>query len=186
SEDPAEARKLLDKIPCLFITITNYGLIGLDAGVDFSNLPPGYAIANIVDFDEAAKEIRDGIERITGKRVAVVISDTETNISGKFGSIDVAVGCSGIKPITGRFAAKDIYGKPKFGGVDIIVDELASTAALLMGQTSERVPVVIVKGLKYDVSEEGVKDYLMGFRGLRMGFLLKNFLARIILRFAGK
>ncbi len=36
---------------------TKTGLVALDAGVDCSNLPPGKAIANTVDFDEAAREL---------------------------------------------------------------------------------------------------------------------------------
>ncbi len=180
TRNPAEALKLFKRIPSLLVVITKQRLIALDGGVDYSNLPPGYAIANVIDFDEEARRLRFEIEKLTGKRVAVVLSDTESDTSGKLGTIDVAVGASGIKPVTPYFASKDIYGKPKFGGIDIIVDEIASAAALLMGQTNEGIPVVIVRGLKYERSDEGVKDYSMGIRRISLNVALKTILVRLI------
>ncbi|GAB6148716.1 coenzyme F420-0:L-glutamate ligase [Stetteria hydrogenophila] len=182
TRDPGEAARLLERIPSMLVVVTRQGLIALDGGVDYSNLPPGHAIADTVDFDAEAERLRFRIEELTGKRVAVVVSDTEANTSGKLGTVDVAVGSSGIKPVTPHFASRDIYGNPKFGGVDIVVDELASAAALLMGQTSERVPVVIVRGLRYERSSEGVKDYAINPAGITPTTILKTILARLIFK----
>ncbi|BEP17724.1 coenzyme F420-0:L-glutamate ligase [Pyrofollis japonicus] len=182
SPSPEEADKLINTISSIMFVVTRQGLIAMDGGVDYSNVPPGYAVANIVNFDEEARRLRNEIEQLTGKRVAVVITDTETNTSGKVGTVDVAVGSSGIEPVRHGFASRDIYGRPKFGGVDIIVDEVASAAALLMGQTSEGIPVVIVRGLEYRESAEGVSDYALGFKGLGLRGLIKNLFARIIYR----
>ena len=52
------------------------------------------------------------------------------------------------------FGSKDRFGKEKFGGADVIVDEIACAAGLLTGQTSEGIPVVIVKGLDYERAED--------------------------------
>ncbi len=182
TRNPDDARLLLEKIPSLLVVTTKQGLIALDGGVDYSNLPPGYAIANIVDFDQEARRIREEIMRLTGKKVAVVVSDTETNTSGKLGTIDIAVGSAGIKPVTPYFASKDRYGRPKFGGIDIVVDEIASAAALLMGQTSEGIPAVIIRGLKYEESDEGVNQYRLGVSGLSLSIILKTILVRLVHR----
>ncbi len=182
TRNPDDAHLLLEKIPSLLVVTTKQGLIALDGGVDYSNLPPGYAIANIVDFDQEAKRIREEIMRLTGKKVAVVVSDTETNTSGKLGTIDIAVGSAGIKPVTPYFASKDRYGRPKFGGIDIVVDEIASAAALLMGQTSEGIPAVIIRGLKYEESDEGVNQYRLGVSGLSLSIILKTILVRLVHR----
>ncbi len=182
SPDPDAAEELFKQIPALLVVRTRQGLIAMDGGVDYSNLPPGYAIANVSDFDEEARELRRRLREVTGREVAVVISDTESNTSGKLGTVDVAVGCSGIKPVTPYFASKDRYGRPKFGGIDIVVDELASAAALLMGQTSESVPAVVVRGLRYEVSDEGVKDYTIRFKGLSFKEVLRNALVKLIYR----
>jgi len=182
TRNPDDARLLLEKIPSLLVVTTKQGLIALDGGVDYSNLPPGYAIANIVDFDQEARRIREEIMRLTGRKVAVVVSDTETNTSGKLGTIDIAVGSAGIKPVTPYFASKDRYGKPKFGGMDIVVDEIASAAALLMGQTSEGIPAVIIRGLKYEESGEGVNQYGLDVSGLSLSIILKTILVRLVHR----
>ena len=112
----------------------------------------------------------------------MVISDTESNTSGKLGTIDVAVGASGIKPVTPHFASKEIYGRPKFGGIDITADEVASTAALLMGQVNEEIPAVIIRGLKYERSNEGVKNYCIGLRKLSLIAVLRSALVRAIFK----
>ena len=49
-----------------------------------------------------------------------------------------------------------MYKKPKFGGVDLIADAIASMAGLLFGQTSESTPVVIIRGLDIPRSNEGI------------------------------
>jgi len=53
----------------------------------------------------------------------------------RHGTEEVALAWSGIQPISRRFGAPDIYGRPKFGGVDATADQAANTAGLLMGQT---------------------------------------------------
>ena len=57
--------------------------------------------------------------------------------------------------------APDRFGKPKFGGVDRVADQLASAAALFMGQTAEGIPVVLVRGLRHVRREKGVLDYTL-------------------------
>ncbi|MCD6095019.1 MAG: coenzyme F420-0:L-glutamate ligase, partial [Thermoprotei archaeon] len=99
------------------------------------------------------------------------------------GSIDIAVGSSGIDPLAREFGERDLYGRPKFGGMDILVDEICAAAALLMKQTSERIPVVLIKGLHYKKSDLGVKDVLITKYGSEAKrFLLKTLLLNIILK----
>ena len=65
-----------------------------------------------------------------------------------------------------------MYGHLKYGGVDVIVDELASAAALLMGQTAEGIPVVIVRGLTFEKAEKMcVKNFLLSRKILRYGIV---------------
>lgn len=180
--DPQAAEELLRRIPALLIVTTRQGLIAVDGDVDYSNLPPGHAIAATLDFDEEARRLRARLEEITGKRIAVVISDTEFNATGKAGTVDAAVGSSGITPVAKGFAAPDLYGRPKFGGIDSLVDEAASAAALLMGQAAEGVPAVILRGLTYERSEEGVKDYVLDIRGVGIGTVLRSAVVKLAYR----
>ncbi|HID91184.1 TPA: hypothetical protein EYP44_04410 [Candidatus Bathyarchaeota archaeon] len=109
------------------------------------------------DLDRLAGEIRKRILGLTGRDVAVIITDTEMWFS--LGSLDFARGSSGIEVVSKRLGEPDLHGKPKFGGVDRVAHEIACASALLMGQTSEGIPAVIMRGYKYVRSEEGISDY---------------------------
>ena len=182
SHDPESARSVIENIGYLFLTLSKNGFLVTDSGLDYSNLPSGYAIVNAYNFDAIAKKLRLDIKRLSGIDISVIISDTEVTISnGKFGSLDYAVGSSGIDPITREFGAKDLYGRPKFGGVDIVVDEVCAAAALMMKQAAEGIPAVLIKGLKYKRSELGVNTILFSrFGSKTYAILLKILLLNLI------
>lgn len=132
SRNPEDVKRCLEMYPTLFL-VTRDGSLWTDAGLDSSNHPPGIVSIPPRDLDEVAKMIRDRIRDLTGKDVVVVISDTEIFLTG---SLDFARGSYGIEPIERGFGELDLYGKPKFGGVDAIVHEICAAAALMMRQTS--------------------------------------------------
>ncbi|MEM0095157.1 MAG: coenzyme F420-0:L-glutamate ligase [Candidatus Bathyarchaeia archaeon] len=151
-----EALRVIEEHPYLFLIDVNGKLLSW-GGIDFSNAPPGHCTAPPVDPDESAKAIRSGVKRLTGKDVAVVIADTEWKLD-KFGSVDIAIGCCGINPVKRGFGGRDLYGKPKFGGVDNLADLVSAAANMVLGQTGEATPVAIIRGLRYEKSEKGIKD----------------------------
>ena len=153
STDKEAAARAVAKVPAMLLTQTKQGLLATDAGLDYSNNPEGTASLFPKDPKASAKKIREDLRKISGKNVAVVITDTEIAYGNLYGSTEVAIGFSGIRPVSRLFGSKDRFGREKFGGADIIVDELACAAALLEGQTSEGVPVVIVRGLDYDKTD---------------------------------
>lgn len=177
SRYPEVALKVIEKDPTILLVETCKGELLTDAGIDSSNVPPGYLSYPPPDPDKEAREIREKIKRKTGKRVAVVITDTEFTIS-RFGSVDIAIGVSGLDPIDRNFASPDLYGKPKYGGVDLIADEIAAAAALLMKQAAEKIPVAIVRGLDYDKREVSIKDILIPSRIIRKT-LIKTILTTV-------
>ena len=146
-----QALHLLEKEPSIVITMDSKGRIYNEAGIDNSNHPGDLASFPPADPDKAAQELRHEIKNLVGKEVAVLIADT---VPIPFGSIDLAMGSSGISTVSKGFGKKDRFGKPKFGGVDVIAHELTAAASLLFGQSDEGIPVVIVRGLDYQISEE--------------------------------
>ena len=70
-----------------------------------------------------------------------------------FGTMDFAVGSSGIEPVSKQFGKPDLFGKPKFGGIDLTAYELTSASALLFGQTGAAIPVAIIRGFEYQINE---------------------------------
>jgi len=162
------ARRVIEEHPYMFL-IDVGGQMLTWGGIDFSNSPQGYCTAPPANPDESARRIRERIKGITGKDTAVVIADTEWKLD-KFGTIDIAIGSSGILPISKNFGGMDMYGRPKFGGVDDLTDLISASANLLFGQTREATPIAILRGLKFERSGRGVKDAAFSSEVVKMAF----------------
>ncbi len=131
-----------------YLLAGKWDLILPNAGIDESNAPDGWVTRLPADPEESAKRLRDGIRERTGKDTAVIIIDSRTH-SMRLGVSGVAIGCSGILPITDERGKPDLYGNKLQVTRRAIADSLASTAELLMGESAEGVPVVLVRGYPY-------------------------------------
>jgi coenzyme F420-0:L-glutamate ligase/coenzyme F420-1:gamma-L-glutamate ligase len=151
SGDAAVTRALVEHEQALCITRGGDDRISTcDAGIDGSNHPAGVVSLMPQDCDASAKQIREDLQKVTGKSLAVILADTEMI---PFGTMDFAVGSSGIDPVSRQFGQKDIYGKAKFGGIDLVASELTSASALVFGQTGAGIPVTVIRGYEYDINE---------------------------------
>jgi len=136
------------------ITKTKHGFVCANSGVDKSNVPGQDNVALLPENpDDSAQKIREEIKRITGRDVAVIISDTHGR-PFREGEINIAIGVAGIKPIRDRRGEKDLFGYTLRVKRTAIADELASAAELVMGQANEGIPAAIIRGYKYPRSEE--------------------------------
>lgn len=131
------------------ITETHHGFVCANAGVDESNVKKGFAKPLPKDPDKSAKTIYNKIKKETGKDIAVIISDTQGR-PFRDGGIGVAVGVAGINPLWDRRGEKDLYGRKLKTTKIAVADEIASAASMVMGQANEGIPVVIVRGYKFD------------------------------------
>jgi len=136
------------------ITETKHGFVCANAGVDRSNVPGERNVALLPENpDRSAQRIRRDIKRLTGKDVAVIISDTHGRPLRE-GEINVAIGIAGIRPIRDRRGEKDLFGYVLKVKQTAIADELCSAAELVIGQANEGIPVAIIRGYPYPKSEE--------------------------------
>ncbi|MEM2927387.1 MAG: coenzyme F420-0:L-glutamate ligase [Nitrososphaerota archaeon] len=143
-----ESKKIIKACPGHLIVKTKQGIVCANAGVDRSNVAGKEDIVTLLpkNPDYSANKIRKKIEKIYGKKIGVVISDTYGRPL-RNGHINMAIGLSGIKPFKDYRSKKDIFGyELKIKNI-AIADEIASAAELVMGQAKERIPVVIIKGL---------------------------------------
>jgi len=151
TDDKGTCRELVEHEQAICITLGKDGQIHTcDAGIDGSNHPPGVVSFLPEDPDRTAKEIREQIQQLSGRQLTVILADTEMI---PFGTIDLAVGSSGIEPRAKMFAKKDLFGKPKFGGIDLIAYELTAASALVFGQTTAGIPAAVVRGYEYEINE---------------------------------
>jgi len=135
------------------ITETRHGLVCANSGVDQSNVPEGRNVALLPENpDRSAREIRRNIRKLTGKDVAIVISDTHGRPLRE-GEINIAIGVAGINPIRDRRGEKDLFGYVLRVKRTAIADELSSAAELVIGQANEGIPVAIIRGYSYPRSE---------------------------------
>jgi len=135
------------------ITETRQGFVCANAGVDYSNVSGNGKVALLPkNADHSAQEIRRKIRKLTGKDVAIIISDTHGRPL-RDGEINIAIGVAGIKPIRDRRGEKDLFGYTLRIKRTAIADELSSAAELVIGQANEGIPVAIIRGYQYPKSE---------------------------------
>ncbi len=142
-----ESRRLVRTDPVL-IAETRLGYVCANAGVDHSNVPGSDTVTLLPrDPDGSAKTLAAALRKRTGKRIAVIISDTFGR-PWRLGLTNVAIGASGIPVLHDLRGTRDRDGKPLTATILAVADELAAAAGLLMAK-SEGFPVVLIRGYRY-------------------------------------
>jgi coenzyme F420-0:L-glutamate ligase/coenzyme F420-1:gamma-L-glutamate ligase len=142
-----ESRRII-RAEHVLIVETHTGLVCANAGVDHSNVP-GTDVVTILprDPDRSARELAAALRKKTGKRLAVIISDTFGR-PWRLGLTNVAIGAYGVPALRDLRGTRDRDGKPLSATILAVADELASAAGLAMGK-AEGIPVVIIRGYRY-------------------------------------
>jgi coenzyme F420-0:L-glutamate ligase/coenzyme F420-1:gamma-L-glutamate ligase len=120
----------------------------VNAGVDESNVENGFLLYPPKDPDTSASIIGKALEKISGKKLTVIITDTNGR-AFKTGQTGVAIGIYKIKPIKSWIGETDLFGKTLEVSEEAVVDELAGAANLLMGEGAGGTPIVVIRGLDY-------------------------------------
>lgn len=147
-----ESRRLVRTDPVM-IAETRHGYVCANAGVDHSNVPGDDVVTLLPrDPDQSAKKLAAALRKRTGKRVAVIISDTFGR-PWRLGLTNVAIGASGAAVLHDLRGTRDRDGKPLTATIFAVADELAAAAGLLMAK-SAGFPVVLIRGYRYKPSTE--------------------------------
>ncbi|MFI5267286.1 MAG: coenzyme F420-0:L-glutamate ligase [Chloroflexota bacterium] len=138
------------------------GWVCANAGIDRSNVPPGNGeVAALLpeDADASARHFAERIRELTGRTVAVIVNDSHGR-AWREGSVGVAIGVAGLRPLKDERGRRDLYGYELQTSVIGWADEIAGAASLLMGQTDEGIPVVLVRGLRYQPAEGSAQEII--------------------------
>ena len=154
----SESQRIVRMEHGVIIVETKHGFICANAGIDESNVEDGYATLLPKNSDTSAQKIRSKILERTGKKVAVIISDTFGR-PFRMGQTDHAIGVSGINSILHYEGTPDTFGKTLRVTATAIADELCSAAELVMGKTKKR-PVAIIKNFEFDETDGSVDSLL--------------------------
>ena len=153
-----ESREIIRMGGRALIVETHHGFICANAGVDQSNVGLRQVALLPKDPDGSAQEIRNEIQRRTGQKPAVIVSDSFGR-PWRVGTVDVAVGVSGLKSVKDERGLNDRYGYQLKAAVAAVADEIAAAAELVMGKRNG-VPVVIVRGCEIDKEDGSVRELL--------------------------
>lgn len=143
----------------VIITETKNGLVCANSGVDQSNVGSGSVALLPVDPDLSARRLRRQLEKVSTKRLAVVVTDTFGRPWRK-GQTDVAIGCSGIVPLLPYAGKKDKFGYELRVTEPAVVDEIAGAAELAIGKL-KGIPAAIVRGVEYVRGDAGLRSIIM-------------------------
>jgi len=142
-----EAKRVVRVRKPLVIAETKQGFICASAGVDSSNAPePGMLVLLPEDADASAERIRERFRELTGRTVAVLVTDSFGR-PWRQGTIDVALGASGLEVMRDLRGQRDSVGYELHATMIAVADEIASAAELVMGKL-DRIPAAIVRGLE--------------------------------------
>ncbi|MFJ9447930.1 coenzyme F420-0:L-glutamate ligase [Kitasatospora sp. NPDC101235] len=128
------------------------GFVMAAAGVDASNTAPGTVLLLPEDPDASARVLRARLQRLTGRRLAVVVTDTFGR-PWRNGLTDVAIGAAGLSVLEDHRGRTDSHGNELEMTVTATADELAAAADLVKGKATG-VPVAVVRGLGHLVTAE--------------------------------
>ncbi|MDQ3876545.1 MAG: coenzyme F420-0:L-glutamate ligase [Actinomycetota bacterium] len=154
-----ETARVVRMRPPLVIAETRQGFVCASAGVDSSNAPePGCLVLLPLDPDASARRLRGGLHELTGRTVAVVVSDSFGR-AWRQGTTDVALGAAGLAPLLDLHGERDPNGYELQATTIAIADEIAGAAELVMGKLN-RTPAAIVRGLEL-AGEGAARDLVM-------------------------
>lgn len=137
----------------VLISETHHGFVCANAGVDHSNVPGDDLVTLLPrDPDRSAKKFATALRKRTGKRIAIIISDTFGR-PWRLGLTNVAIGAAGVPVLVDLRGTRDRHGKVLTGTILAVADELAAAAGLLMDK-SKGSPVVLIRGYRFEPRSE--------------------------------
>ena len=156
----SETKRIVRMEHGVMICETRHGFICANAGVDASNVEKTGTLCLLpIDSDASARRIREAVRAALGVQVAVIVSDTFGR-PWREGHLNFAIGVAGIGPLIDYAGQHDPAGYELRVTQMAVVDELAAAAELVHGKLA-RVPVAIIRGVEYQVSEEAAVSQLI-------------------------
>ncbi len=145
----------------VIVVVHRLGFVMANAGIDFSNVDNSTDVNSTdVDSDTAehralllplhpdaeCEQLRRDVSRLSGADIGVVMNDSHGR-AWRNGTVGVAIGASGVETLADMRGKPDLFGRA-FRITQVgVADEIAAAASLLMGQSNEGVPLVLMRGL---------------------------------------
>lgn len=154
-----ESSAVLRMRPGTIIVEHKSGFVCANAGIDHSNVrgpwgaPEDWVLLLPEDADYSARVLREGLVRLSGKRVGVLIIDSHGR-AWRNGIVGISIGLAGMPALVDMRGKPDRFDYALRVTVIAAADELAAGASLMMGQAAEGTPVVLARGFPYELADD--------------------------------
>lgn len=154
--------------PGVLIVEHKLGFVHANAGIDQSNIAlDGVSQEELClllpkDPDASARALKSVLEDRYQCRLGVIINDS-VGRAWRMGTVGLAIGVAGLTALEDYIGESDIYGAELKVTQVAAADELAAGASIVMGQTTERVPLVLIRGYE---SRQNAEAEAMGVKPL--------------------
>ncbi|TVS16343.1 MAG: coenzyme F420-0:L-glutamate ligase [Gammaproteobacteria bacterium] len=149
--------------PGVIVVEHRLGWVHANAGIDQSNVsggdPGAWALLLPEDPDASAARLRATLHARTDVHVGVLINDSFGR-AWRVGTCGTAIGSAGITAVEDLRGHADLFGRPLEVTVVGRGDEIAAAASLVMGQSGEGTPAVLVRGLAAEDSSATAADLI--------------------------
>ena len=158
-----ESNQVLRTRPGTIIVEHKSGFVCANAGIDHSNVmgtwgsDEDWILLLPENSDRSADQIRAGLETLSGKKLGVMVIDSYGR-AWRNGIVGACIGLSGLPALVDMRGQADMYNYQMRVTVIAAADELAAGASLMMGQTNEGTPVVLVRGFPYALRESNAAE----------------------------
>lgn len=144
-----ESSELIRMRPGALIMRHRLGMVCAHAGVDQSNIEHSdgeHALLLPENPDQSAAALKSALDRSQTVNVGVIITDS-TNRPWRLGTVGIAIGAAGLTVLQDHRGGQDLFGRELIVTLINRADAIAGAATLAMGETTEKLPVVLVRGL---------------------------------------
>ncbi len=146
-----ESKEVIRACPGVLVVEHRLGFVHANAGIDQSNITnetgddEDLCLLLPLDADASARRIRHDIRERFGIEVGVIINDSMGR-AWRMGTLGLAIGVAGFTALEDYVGKTDLFGKELAVTRVAAADEMAAGASLVMGQTIEKIPAVLVRG----------------------------------------
>ncbi len=161
----SESQQVLRTRHHLIIVVHRHGFVCANAGIDHSNVsgpwgqPEDWVLLLPEEPSRSADQIRRGLEEKTRAQIGVLIIDSHGR-AWRRGTVGVTIGLSGMPGLVDMRGENDLFEYKLRATYIGAADELAAGASLVMGQSSEGLPVVLARGFPYALREARLKELI--------------------------
>jgi len=151
-----EADKIFGGVKRAILTMKNNIFIA-NAGVDHSNSPKDHAILWPKNPSLSADNIKKEFKKKLNVNIGVIISDSHCSPL-RTGTTGFALATSGFDSIIDERGKEDLFGNKMIITQRAVADGLASAAVVVMGETNEGIPSVLIRDAPVKLTNQPSKS----------------------------